>query len=113
MKSKPVDTTVRNINPESVQQAAADKDRRDKTVDAVRDALNLRVVREAGDLKGLVNEGGARLSHMKLRAKVRAKVSQKIDPIFADHDIVEEVTERLTEAAENDPYYRKLFSSEE
>lgn len=111
MKNRPVDSVSRtHVGAESIQQGAIEKQRRRKIGDILREAFGKRIERRSSDLKGLVEEGGAQVERKKFKAQIKNKVWDSMDPLYANDDIVEEVTERLLEVAENDLYYRKILS---
>lgn len=81
-------------------------------LDVAQEALR----QEAATLQGLVTHGAASVREKQLRAKVRAKVAQSIDPVYNNSEIIEEVTERIVLAATVDPHYQQLveaFEAEE
>lgn len=74
----------------------------DITTEAFRD--------DSETLNEMVRLGYPQLRKRDLRRRVRAKVQQVIEPAFDDPEIVEEVTEKIVNAAEIDPYYAALFA---
>lgn len=58
-------------------------------------------------LSGIVKKGRAKMARGEMFEKARAKVQKNLDPAFDNPDIVDEVTERILEAALNDPHYKK------
>ena len=46
------------------------------------------------------------------RSESAEKVSEVIADEYNDPEIIEEVTERITDAAEIDPFYKHLFSDD-
>jgi hypothetical protein len=65
--------------------------------------------RDAKDLEGLVTVGQPTLDRRKLKEKIKRRVKGSIAKEFDADDIVEEVTERILDAAEFDPNYRDIF----
>ncbi|MDO8644583.1 MAG: hypothetical protein Q7S00_06445 [bacterium] len=67
--------------------------------------------REKGALlSGMIKEGGAEMLRRQLKEQARQKVSRYMTPAFSDSEIIEEVTDRLVDAAMADPHYKAWFS---
>lgn len=81
------------------------KGEKNKTVDLI----NETIVNHAEDLSDLINVGSAIMKRKKLKNKIRKKVEEVLADELSDPNIVEEVTERITDAAEIDPYYKNMF----
>lgn len=73
------------------------------------DLVNATLVDHAEDLDDLISFGSSWIERKKIKKKVRQKVERIISKEFNDPEIIEEVTERITDAAEIDPYYKNLF----
>lgn len=71
--------------------------------------------RDQEQLDGLVRMGWPLVKREQLKGKVRKKVWDAIgsDLPVMDEGMVEEITERVVDAAEFDPYYSKMFEIEE
>lgn len=102
--------------PETTAQAASHegrvKEKRDsKLVDVAHEVLR----QDRESLQGLVRMGMSNVQREKVKGKVKKKVWDAVSENFAmaDGDMVEEVTERIVDATENDPYYKKMFVEEE
>lgn len=74
-------------------------------VDVVHEAMH----EDACDLKSLVTVGQPTIDRRKLKDKIKRRVKGSIATEFDSEDIVEEVTERILDAAEFDPNYREIF----
>lgn len=64
------------------------------------------------DLERLISLGMPEIERRKFKERVKKKVSLAISKEFDEPDIIEEVTERITNAAEFDQYYRDMFEKE-
>lgn len=58
---------------------------------------------------GAVTKTGQPLDNLKLRINVRRKVKKNLAPFYDLDDIPEEITEKLVEAAQSDPFFKKWF----
>lgn len=67
---------------------------------------------EETSLQHLVAMGLPRLRQRRHRERVRKKVSAAIANGCDDAGLVDEITERILDVEQFDPYYRKLFSDE-
>lgn len=79
-----------------------------KLLDLANEALRT----DAAKLEDLINVGMPVVNRRKFKDKVKKKVSKIIADEFNDPEIVEEVTERIVDAAEFDPYYREMFEKD-
>ncbi len=101
-----------NNNVISIQADGKDRKRRgdSKLIDVAYEAMS----REQKELDHLVKTGWPVAHRKKFKSKVKQKVwdtvSQSFDPV--DDDMVEEITERVVEASEADPFYKKIFNGE-
>jgi hypothetical protein len=71
--------------------------------------------RDRDDLEGLVRIGWPNVQRERIAGKVRKKVWDLVQGSFgvADEEMVEEITERMVDAAEHDPYYKQMFADDE
>ena len=78
-----------------------------KLIDVAHEVLRKRSQR----LDGIVNEGGSNVDRKEFKGKVKKKVWDTVDENFgfSDDEMVEEITERVVDAADADPFYKKLF----
>ncbi len=97
---------------------ADDEERRtrkeSRLVDVAHEALVSRAARDRASLDGLIRFGAPHMEREKLKAKVRRKVWDVVEEgsAPADPSMVEEITERIADAAEADPFYKRLFDRE-
>lgn len=64
---------------------------------------------DAEHLNGIINHGQPVIERKKLKEKIKKTVKGKVLKEFDESDLVEEVTERILDAAEFDPYYKEKF----
>jgi len=112
---------LQSIHPEAQIQGAKqadDEERRvrkeSKLVDAAHEALVKRAAEDKSTLDTLVRMGWPYVKRAQFKGKVRKKVWDIVsqDSDFVDTDMVEDITERIVDAAEVDPYYKKMFEKE-
>lgn len=82
-----------------------------KLSETSRTAMEYQAMEKRDELEGLVKNGWFETRRRGLKARVFKKVWEKVTdaPFFSNDVIVEEVTDKMTEAAENDPKFRALF----
>lgn len=100
--------------PEITRTAAAEADR-EINKDAKKrnvDLINAALVDHAEDLDDLLKLGNHALERKRFKRNVRKKVENVIAGAYDDPDIIEDITERITDAAEVDPFYKRLFGQE-
>jgi len=85
-----------------------EKTEKTKNVKSV-DIINAALVKKAEDLDDLISAGSPLIRRKKLRSKIRSKVEKAMIEELSDPSIIDEITERITDAAELDPYYENLF----
>lgn len=95
---------------EVLQQGAVEKqkDRKEtKLVDVAHEVMR----KDRQNLEGLVKVGWPNVTREKFKGKVRKKVWDTISGGIdtSEVDMVEEITERITDASEADPYYKEMF----
>lgn len=93
-------------------QSANELEKKKKKNSKAIDLINAALVDHAEDLDDLITSGSTIIQRRKLKKQIRKKVVSAISEAFNDPEIIEEVTERITDAAEIDPYYKNLFSDE-
>ncbi len=76
---------------------------------ALLDVIHEAIKEEAAELAELVRAGLPTLRRRRQRERVRAKVKKAIAPQLSSDTIVEEITDRINDVAEFDPYYQRLF----
>jgi len=68
---------------------------------------------DAEKLSGLLSASAGSIERKKKKERIKKKVKGRLDPIFEDNDdLIEEVTERVANAAEFDPFYDKMIDEE-
>ena len=98
-----------SIQQGSIEEAKTNKDA--KLIDVAHESLTRKAAEDCADLDGLVKYGWPHVKREKFKGSVRKKVWDLVHKNLGseDDDIVEEVTERIVDAAEVDPYYQKIF----
>lgn len=89
--------------------------RRDsKLVDVAHEAVKQSTATDQEALDGLVRMGWPNVQREKFKGKVRKKVWELVSDEngTADTGMVEEITERIADVAEVDPFYKKMFDRE-
>ena len=61
------------------------------------------------ELLSMIRRGGVQLDRLRLWIGVRRKVEWGIADFYDMPEIMDEVTEKIREAAEHDPFYKRLF----
>lgn len=117
MVLKWIQSTTSHVRPETAQQAAneeykAKEKKESKLIDVAHEVMR----KDQDNLNGLVRIGLSNVKREKLRGKVRKKVWEVVSEGFGtadSDDMVEEITERMVDAAENDPYYKKMIAADD
>ena len=81
------------------------KSSKSRSVDIAHAAL----VDQAEDFEDLITAGSSVVRRKKLKRKIRRKVEKAMSDELSDPKIIDEVTERIADAAEIDPYYQNMF----
>lgn len=114
--------TIQSGNQAIESQAAKEGDnierrsRRDsKLIDVAHEAMTNKAAEDRATLEALIKMGWPHVERERFKKKIRQKVWDvvKTDSVFDDSEIVEEITERLVDAAEVDQYYKSLFDKKE
>jgi hypothetical protein len=86
------------------------KERETKLVDVDQEAMRA----DKQNLNGLVRIGWPNVRRESFKGKVRKKVWEAISNGFDNggFDMVEEITERIVDASEADPYYKDMFEED-
>ena len=115
MKSKPIQKVPPKVTKEAIQQGSAKEDRRRKVIDLLKESYKTNLSHRANKLDRILRDGEALSAQKEFEARVRAKVRDTIDPIFAeDENTVRAVADVFAGAATHDKKLRKkLFPSEE
>lgn len=82
-----------------------------KFVDVAHEVLAKKAAEDKATLETLVRLGMPRVERERFKGKVRKKVWDivKSNLNVADADFVEEITERIADVADADPYYKEMF----
>jgi len=93
-----------------VESSAAAKRGKDNVLlDVAHEAMRT----DAEKLSGILSASTSSIERKKKKEKIKKKIKGKLDPIFENNeDLIEEVTERVANAAEFDPFYDKMFKDE-
>lgn len=80
-------------------------------IDVAHEVLRREAAEYYADLDGLVKIGWPAVKRRKFKKSVRKKVWDIVRNSFgiSEDDMIEEITERITDVAEVDPYYQKMF----
>lgn len=83
-----------------------------KLLDIAHEVLAKEASEKQQVLRGVERYGGSLIQRQQFRLRVQMKVRKFLSLTASEedaNDMMEEVTERITEAAEVDPYYKKMF----
>ncbi|MDO8461714.1 MAG: hypothetical protein Q7S98_02520 [Deltaproteobacteria bacterium] len=107
-----IKSIVGHVMPNVISQGAKEADD-DKgfLIDVAEGAYLAEKAGEKGALLlGMIQKGGSEMAKLQMVYNVRKKVKKQISPAYENvPDIVDEITERVVEAALADPHYKKLF----
>ena len=79
-------------------------------IDIAHEVLSREALEKKLALSSLEKYGWPLAQRQKFQQKVKAKVKRFLGfSLSKEEDVAEEVTERITEVAEVDPYYKQLF----
>lgn len=98
--------------PESVGQGAGtfEKKARAKLIDLADGvALTEEARRNHLRLDSLKPKGQSPLQGLRMRRKIRKRVGDSLGDGYEIPEIMEEVTEKILEVTQHDPFYRRLF----
>lgn len=105
-----------SVETANVQKAAEQSERQKRQDENVVDLPHYVLTREEAQrqqasLRYLVEAGSPTMRREKMKERVRSKVWGVVRDSFALEDavMVEEITERILDAAEMDPHYAKMF----
>jgi hypothetical protein len=104
--------TNRSDNVASLQ--GDDEDRKKKVDSKLIDVAHEAMSEKQRELEALVKTGWPVARQKQFKSEVKQKVWDVVSEGFeaVDDDMVEEITERVVEVAEVDPFYKKIFSKE-
>jgi hypothetical protein len=98
-----------------VLSQGADEKRKEKRETRLVDVAEEVLRKDRKNLEGLVRIGWPNVQREDFKGKVKQKVWEMVSGGFdtTDIDMVEEVTERIIDVSEADPYYRAMFEDKE
>ena len=103
-----------SLLPQLTQQGALDVEKK-REKPRLLDMMEARALSEEArrrnvELSALLRKSGSLVVQQdERRGRVKKKVSALMAPHYQHPDIVDEVTEKLTDVANHDPYYRRWF----
>lgn len=109
---------AQEISAQAAKQADDEnrKTRNDsKLIDVAYEAMREKAAADRDTLDALIRMGWPYVQRENFKGKVRKKVWEQVGETFetVDDDMVEEITERIVDAAESDPFYKRLFEGKE
>ena len=101
-----------------IEQASHDeakrRERQEHLIDVPHHVLSEEAMHQHAQLETLIKSGWPTVKREQVKKRVRSKVWKVIAHAFRpDDDMVDEITERIVDAAEVDPYYEKIFNRED
>jgi len=109
-----VKSVIGSQRTEAIQQGAVEEEKRrkeNKLIDVAHEVLSKEAAERSAELDGLVKYGWPHVKREKFKRLVRRKVHDIVDKNFGTEgdEIIDEVTEKIVDTAEVDPYYQKMF----
>ncbi len=110
-----IKNVISAVLPNAIGQGAAtfEKKAKAKLTDINGVAEGAPLVEEARrrslEFMNLLRKSGGRMEKFRLRLSARRKVKKGIADVYDIPEIVDEVTEKIMETAQEDPYFRRLF----
>lgn len=110
-----IQSLINGKSSEVVEQGAIEeakkRNREVKFIDVAQEVLNQRAAEKGAELDGMVKFGWPRVKREKFKGSVRKKVWDSVSSSIgsSDDEMVEEITERIADVAEVDPYYQEMF----
>ncbi len=103
-----------SLLPHLTQQGAIEKEKK-KEKPRLLDVMQARFLSEEArrrnvELSALIKNNGNIVADEALQEGVEKKVNALMAPHYQHPEIMDEVTEKLTDVARHDPYYRRWFS---
>jgi hypothetical protein len=100
------------ILPDSIGQGAQAFERkaRPRLID-VTDGVSMteEAHRRSKELLSVIRRGGAQIDRLRFWLNARRRTRGNLADFYDMPDIMDEVTEKIVEAAKEDPFYRKMF----
>jgi hypothetical protein len=102
-----------SLLPHITQQGAINEEKK-KEKPRLMDVMEARFLSEEAhkrnvELSSLIRNNGNILGEDRLREGVEKKVTALMAPYYQHSEIVDEVTEKLVDVAQHDPYYKRWF----
>ena len=112
---KSIQSLIRPQGGADVAEQGAIEERKRRRETKLIDVAHEVMRKDQARLSGLVRAGMGNVQRDQLKGKVKKKVWDVISEELGtvDPDMVEEVTERIVDVAEMDPYYKKMFTEED
>lgn len=97
-------------NPVGQGVQAFEKKAKAKLVDVTEGvSVTDEVRRRSLELLSMIRRGGVQLDRLRLWINVRRKMRENLADFYDIPEIMDEVTEKIREVAEHDPFYKRLF----
>lgn len=109
---------IGRVSNEALAKQAIDETEQHKVereaVDVAHQAMREEAKRRATELDGLVRSGWPAVQRERIRRRVRQKVGEIVggELAAASDEMVDEITERIVDAAEVDPFYATAFETQ-
>ena len=99
------------ILPEQLQGAAAfEKKAKPRLTEADEEAPSTEEAqKKSSELLSMIRRSGSQIDDLRLAFNMRRKVKKNLADFYDSPDVVDEVTEKLIEAAKRDKRIRKIF----
>ncbi|MBN1282464.1 MAG: hypothetical protein JXA24_01655 [Proteobacteria bacterium] len=109
-----INSVTETGNRADVVEQGSEEERKAKRETKLVDVAHEYMRANSKSLDGLVRIGGAGQEREELKGKVRKKVWDTVDENLGtvDGGMVEEITERVVDAAEADPFYKRMFEED-
>ncbi len=112
MKTNWIKNVLQTLLPQTLGQGAATYEKKAKAKLEMGDGPHPsaeEVQKQSAELGGIIKKTGETLNAVKLRVNARRKVKKNIASFYDMDGLPEEITEKLVEAAEADPFFKKWF----
>jgi hypothetical protein len=109
-----IQSLIRGNETEATSQGAVEESKKQKEarlVDVAQESLRKTAAGQRADLEGMVRHGWPRVKREKFKGSTRKKVWDIVGRSLGspDSDMIEEITEKIADVAEVDPYYQEIF----
>lgn len=109
-----IKSVMQGQRSEAIEQGSVEEQKKmkeGKLIDVAHEVLRKQAAEHHADLNGLVKYGWPHVKREKFKSVVRRKVRDTVSHTFGmeGDEIIEEVTERIVDTAEVDPFYQKMF----